>query len=81
MPVNTSRSACCCATGAPAAWSYGGSCERCPVSGSDEFKSLCNMGPGYVEQPDGSVIGMYTSSLIAECCWFCCKLTYSYDRK
>jgi len=60
MPVNVSKSTCCCAVGLPAAWSYGGVCEDCPNEGSRGFEALCNMGIGYVEQPDGTVIGEYS---------------------
>lgn len=57
MPVNISKSSCCCAVGSPAAWSYNGECERCPSEGSLAFEAICNMGIGYVERPDGTIIG------------------------
>lgn len=57
MPVNVSKSSCCCAVGSPAAWSYGGVCESCPSGDNPIFELLCHMGIGYVEQPDGSIIG------------------------
>ena len=57
MPVNASKSACCCAAGTPQAWLHNGLCEPCPLTDNDDYKTLCNKGPGYVEQPDGSVIG------------------------
>ena len=57
MPVNISKSSCCCAVGSPAAWSYGGECESCPTGDNPLFELLCHMGIGYVEQPDGSIVG------------------------
>jgi len=57
MPVDISKAECCCALDLPAGWSYRGACETCPQFNSSDFQALCSMGIGYVELPDGSILG------------------------
>ena len=66
MPITKSH--CCCQCNEESSWLFDGTCNTCPMEGTEEFAKLCPKGCGHTQTPDGHPRDIDECALIEDCC-------------